>query len=170
MAIELSLFLRRPSATERPETGVTNSVTPDAVAGGGSRLGDALDLAAALGRLHPEARTLWERNAAADPRRRYFCGPEIAPFLELLADLTDVLRGCVNAREGAVHPNADPLLASGVCEEKGGRLVLRRSRHGLWRVLEDLEAVADLLRRADKEGCRVICDFDSDEDDDAVTG
>ncbi|MDC0679075.1 hypothetical protein [Sorangium atrum] len=159
MAIELSIFLLPPGGAAPPRLPEEDGI-PRVVDGGGARVHDALDLSDALGRLHPVARALIERNDAAEPEERRFAASELSPLCALVDDVGARLRVCVDDADRPLRPAAEPLLDAGVCVESAGRLVLVRSGHGLLRVIDDLDDVRRALSWAESHGWAVACDFD----------
>lgn len=157
MAIELSLFASQPGYQCN---GAQAWVTVAAVDGGGSRLLDALAIVDALGPSHPAAAALLDRIANAPSADRRFSGDELE-VLRVLVD--DAIRGTESAVDPAgrpLFPQVKPLLRDRVVEDVGDRVVLRRSGHGLGRVVGDLVCVAELLEVARKQRAVVACDYD----------
>ena len=161
MPIELSLFLCFPPERGTPRRLPTANAVPQTLEGAGSRLGDALDLAAAFGRPHNDARALFERATSTIIGERMFLYSELPPLIELVEDVIGRLPAYFDSEEKSIWPQAEVLISSGVCVESFGRLVLRRSEHGLARVLEDLKEIDRFLLWALANEWNVVCDFES---------
>jgi len=160
--VELSLFLCFPPERGAPRRLPAVDAVPQALEGAGNRLGDALELAAAFGRPHQNARALFERALSTVIGERMFLYSELSPLIELVEDVIRHLPAYFDDEERPIWPQAEVLISSGVCVESFGRLVLRRSAHGLARVLEDLEEIDRFLLWAMANEWDVVCDFESD--------
>jgi len=157
MAVELSLFASQPGYRGDD---AQPWVTASAVDGGGSRLQDALAIVDSLGPSHPAARALLDRNANAPKADRYFAGDELDVLRALVQDAIREGNSAVDRAGRPLFPQVNPLLRDGVVEDVGDRVVLRRSGHGLGRVVGDLVCVAELLEAARKQHAVVVCDYD----------
>lgn len=157
MAVELSLFASQPGYQRND---AQPWVTASAVDGGGSRLLDALAIVDALGPSHLAAGALLDRNANAPSADRRFSGDELDVLRALVDDAIRQTKSAVDPTGRPLFPQVNPLLRDGVVEDVGDRVVLRRSGHGLGRVVGDLVCVAELLEAARKQQAVVVCDYD----------